>query len=141
MLSFSTLAVTIEEADDYADSRGRVEWVGTGQEKLAALRRGQDYIASRFNARWAIAFDDTNAPEVVRYAIAEAAMIEIATPGVLAPTVTPGKAKVLTEVKGIKWELVGSDKSFIPVLSTVEGLLFGMVRGFFLNRPKIYAVG
>ena len=47
-------------------------------------------------------------------------------PGQPVGTYTPGTAKVLTEVKGIKWEVVGDASkpgAMIPVISDVEGLL------------------
>lgn len=55
-----------------------------------------------------------------------AAYAEALSPGSLSTTYTPGTAKVLTEVKGIKWEVVGDASkpgSMIPVISAVEGLL------------------
>lgn len=65
-------------------------------------------------------------PDAVVQASYHAAYAEAVTPGSLSATYTPGTAKVLTEVKGIKWEVVGdasSPGSMIPVISAVEGLL------------------
>jgi hypothetical protein len=65
-------------------------------------------------------------PDAVVQASYFAAYAEAVAPGSLSTTYTPGTAKVLTEVKGIKWEVVGDASeagAMIPVISAVEGLL------------------
>jgi hypothetical protein len=72
-------------------------------------------------------------PDAVVQASYQAAYAEAVSPGSLSPTYTPGTNKVLTEVKGIKWEVVGDASkpgSMIPVIAAVEGLLAP-----FLLRP------
>lgn len=126
MLSFDTAAVTVAYADAYAAARALSAWTGDTTAKTAALRRGQDHIAREYNGRWLTEWTDATAPDVVKMAIVEAAIVEIVTPGALAPMVTPAQAKVLTEVKGIKWEALkvgaGVD-GFKPVLTHVAAML------------------
>lgn len=81
MLSYTELAVTIAEADAYATSRAWTNWTGEPTAKNAALRRGQDYIAGLYNGRWNVEFDDETAPELVQFAIIEAARRELVAPG------------------------------------------------------------
>lgn len=73
-----------------------------------------------------VAIGSTVIPSMVVEASYFAAYAEALHPGSLSTTYTPGMSKVLTEVKGIKWEVVGDASapgSMIPVLSAVEGLL------------------
>lgn len=65
-------------------------------------------------------------PNRVVHAAYEAALIELRTPGFFSTTYTPGTQKVLTEVKGIKWQVVGNASkagAMVPVSTAVEGLL------------------
>ena len=129
MLSFVTSAVTISDADAYCAARGIGDWTGDDASKTSALRRGQDYIAGKYNSKWLVSFDDATAPSVVKYAICEAAAREIKTPFCLTPDLVMGREKVLTEVKGIKWTPIKSDakaQDMMPVISAIEGLLVGV---------------
>lgn len=142
MLTFTTLAVTVAEADAYATSRGASDWTGDTTAKTAALRRGQDYIAGKYNQRWTYqepslgvwvyrSWLDTTAPDAVKYAIIEAAIREIKTPFCLTPDIVTGSAKVLTEVKGIKWQAMGNGtaQSFRPVIESIALMLAGYAQG------------
>jgi len=65
-------------------------------------------------------------PQRVVTASYEAAWIEAQKPGSLSRTYTPGEQKVLTEVKGIKWEVVGDaskEGAMRPISTTIEGML------------------
>ena len=129
MLSFDAMAVTVAEADAYCTGRGLSAWTGDNATKAAALRRGQDYIAGVYNTRWLAAFDDTTAPNVVKFAITEAAVRELKVPGSLTPDITLGREKVLTEVKGIKWTPIKADAKLAdlsPVLTAIRNLLRGV---------------
>jgi hypothetical protein len=130
MLTLDTLALTLAEATTYATSRGLTAWTGTDAAKTAALRRGQDWVAGTFNARWLEEFTDATAPAAVKYAITEAAVRELTTPGILTPDLVPGREKVLTGVKGITWTPLkagGGASSLVPLLTKVEALLAGLV--------------
>lgn len=140
MLSFTTLAVTIAEADAYATARGRT-WAGDNATKTAALRRGQDYVAGKYNRRWLIDFEDTTAPDVVKYAIVEAAVRELAVPFSLMPDVQMGTAKVLTKVGSLGWTPVKTDAKaadFEPTIFAIRGLLSGVAS--MGDMPAAFAV-
>lgn len=141
MLSFTASAVTVSEADAYATSRGLGDWTGDNTAKTAALRRGQDYIAGKYNRRWLVSFDDTTAPDAVKYAICEAAVREIKTPFCLTPDVVLGREKVLTEVKGIKWTPLKADATAAdldPTIYSIQGLLAGVAS--IGNLPAAFAI-
>ena len=117
---------SLVEAAAYHTARGNATWTGTDALKEAALIRATQWLDGRYGSQWpgvrrylrAQALDwprvdaydrdgtyidvETTPPEV-RSAVCEAALREMVTPGSLSPDVTPGTAKVLTEVKGIKW--------------------------------------
>lgn len=100
-LSYVDLAVEVTEADDYADARLWSDWTGDEATKTAALRRAQDFIASTYNDQWSDDdWDDTDAPDEVRYAIIEGARRELVSPGSLSPDVTMGKVKTRVRVEG-----------------------------------------
>lgn len=126
MLSMTELAVTADEARDY-----------TGQAGLEVvlhetdLMRGQRYVAVRFNPRWLGEWENDEAPEPVKHAVIEAALVEQRAPGSLSAVSTPGTDKVLVAAGKLQWERVkgpaGAD-GYIPRISAVEGLLAGLVR-------------
>lgn len=125
-LTFDTLALTVDEADAYAAARGISSWTGAAPDKTAALRRGQDYIAGEYNARWTVEFTDADAPDAVKYAITEAAIREIVTPFSLTPDLVPGREKVLTGVEGITWtplKTAGGVSGLKPFITAIELLL------------------
>jgi hypothetical protein len=135
MLSLETIAVTLVDADAYALSRGRA-WTGTNDDKTAALRRGQDYIAGRYNDRWAE--DWTDAPLEVEYAIFEAAVRELAAPGSLSPDFTASQ-RVLSETVGplsVTYANTGGVAASQPVVPLIEWLLKAHIRprSMFLER-------
>lgn len=134
MLSHTDLAVTTEEADAYAQSRAWTDWTGDTTAKTASLRRGQDYIAGRYNDRWNVEFDDATAPDLVKCAIIEAARRELTKPGSLDPDfvaaaavkrkkVKAGPAETETEFAGN-----GTAESVRPVIGAIDGLLAGLLR-------------
>lgn len=85
MLSFTEMAVTSQEAEAYAESRG-LTWA----DDEGALRRGQDYIAATYNSRWKDEWANEEAPEGVKFAIIEAAFREAAAPNSLLPDMKRG---------------------------------------------------
>lgn len=114
MLSYTDTAVTVAEADAYATTRLWIEWTGANDVKSAAIRRGQDFIAGRYNARWAVEFDDATAPVEVKQAIILAARAEIAKPGSLSGSATA--SAVITrkreKVEGVERELEFKDGAY-----------------------------
>lgn len=133
-LSLTVDSVTIEEADAYAASRGRTSWVAVAssppEPKEAALRRATDYMAAAYNDRWLVEFDPDDAPEAVKYAICEAAIRELTSPGSLAPDYTPAE-RVTGETVGpisVTYADAKAADAMQPVMSTIDGLLAGLVR-------------
>jgi hypothetical protein len=133
MLSYTAIAVTVPDADAYAQSRAWIDWTGDEPAKTAALRRGQDYIAGLYNSRWNVEFDDETAPDLVKYAIIEAARRELVKPGSLNPDfvaanavkrkkVKAGPAETETEFAG-----AGTVEGARPVIGAIDGLLAGLL--------------
>lgn len=103
MLSYSSPAVTTAEAIAYTAARA-MSWPAASADQEAALMRAQSWMASAYNTRWTIQFENNDAPELVKFAIIEAAVIEAAQPGALrTAALTESQEKVLTRVEGISW--------------------------------------
>jgi hypothetical protein len=147
--------VSLADANTYHTARANSAWTGTDAAKEAALIRATQWLDGRYGDRWpgtrwklrAQALDwprieaydrdgtdidyDSIPPEVVA-ATCEAALRELATPGSLSPDVTPGTAKVLTEVKGIKWTPLRSSagaQDMTPTLTAVDRALAPIIGG------------
>jgi hypothetical protein len=138
VLSFTAPAVTPAEAAAYIAARALTGWPADEPAQLAALRRGQDHIAREYNDRWAVHFENDDAPEVVQFAVIEAALVEARNPGSLAPTVKASDAKTLTGVGSIRWTPIkgaaGVD-ALRPRMLHVEAMLRAALRsGMFLER-------
>lgn len=108
----------------YAAARGdTAPTLAADDVALAALVRGSDHVQYRYVANLAPGYDETL--DVVEPATYVAASLELATPGFFSKTYTPGEQKVLTEVKGIKWEVVGdASKSYAatPTSTLIEAM-------------------
>lgn len=94
----------------------------------AALERASRYIRLRYVSRTASDVDTTDARIVEATYIA--ASLELGKAGFFAASYTPAQAKVLVELKGIRWEtrdsgVTGSD-AMVPVSSDIEMLLAQM---------------
>lgn len=127
MLSFTSLAVDLTEANSYAADRGWTDWTGTDQVKTAALRRGQDAIAGEYNGRWLDDdWDDDSAPDNVRFAIIEAARRELIEPGAMTPDMERGG-----EIKSLRAGSVAieykdgapSETTFKSIANLLAGLI------------------
>jgi hypothetical protein len=139
MLSYTTAAVTPTEALAYVAGRGLTGWPETEPAQIAALRRGQDHLAREYNERWSVAFDNDEAPELVQFAVIEAALVEARNPGSLSPTVKATDAKMLTGAGSISWTPVsgpGGVDALRPRLLHVEAMLKPLLRAktIFLER-------
>lgn len=92
-LSLIEDSLSLTEADAYASSRGRTVWLqapsSPPEPKLAAIRRATDFIAGVYNGRWLVEFEPDDAPDGVKFAIAEAAIREIEEEGALQPDLDP----------------------------------------------------
>ena len=97
----------------------------------AALVRGSDmirlrYLPNQIAAGYASDFtpDGSDLP-LTEEAAYIAASLELATPGFFSKTFTASEQKVLTEVKGIKWTVVGKADGIyaaMPVSTLIEAL-------------------
>jgi hypothetical protein len=149
--SYATLA----EADAYHTARGNGTWTGPNAAKEAALIRATQWLDGRYNVRWpgtrwklreqaldwprydAVDRDgtlidgDTVPPEVIK-ATCEAALRELITPNALSPDVTPANAKVLVEVKGIRWQNLRASAGVSDLtltITAVDRLLAPLIGG------------
>lgn len=128
MLSYTVAAITPTEATAYLSAAGVTGWPTVQADQEAAIIRGQRYVAGRYNARWLEEW--TIVPDEVKYAIAEAALLEAVTPGSLSAVSNPSQDKVLVKVSDLAWERVkgaGGAFAWWPRVSAVEGLLAGLI--------------
>jgi hypothetical protein len=96
----------------------------------AALVRGSDHVRFRYVANLLAGYGLTFTPPgydlpLVEEAAYIAAATELAKPGFFSRTYTASEQKVLTEVKGIRWTVVGdANKTFsaMPVSTTIEAM-------------------
>lgn len=143
MLSYTKLAVTVAEADDYAVSRGWTDWTGTNEQKESALRRSQDYIAGSYNSCWADEWDNDHAPDVVKFAIIEGAKRELDKPGYLQPDVTLSGQVASKKVKAgpaeveTKFGEVTSASAARPDIAAIDNLLKSAIRRISAMNFKI----
>lgn len=135
MLSYTQLAVTVEEATAYATAGGI-----SVQPTAPDLMRGQRFIAARYNGRWRALWPENEVPDHVKLAIIEAGIVEAQNPGSLSPVSTPATDKVLVGAGKLTWERVGdasAPDAYLPRLPVVEGLLAPLIRvtvcGLFLR--------
>lgn len=120
---------TLADFRTYAADRGNTKPTDAADaDATAALVRASDHIRFAYVARFAAGYDES-APNV-EAATYEAALLELVKPGFFSATYTPGERKVLTEAKGIKWQVIGggASDSASPVSTRVEDML----------RPYLY---
>lgn len=130
MLSYTEPAVTPAQAIAYVTARGVEGWPTDEPAQAVLLRRGQDYIAHQYNDMWCVEFDDEDAPELVKFAIIEAAIIEMREPGLLSEHVDLSKRIASQSVDGASESyfppgLSSGDRAFS---SSIKGLLSGLLR-------------
>ena len=116
----------------YAAERGTV--IANDPAAASALVRARDYIQYGY-LQFGTCTEDS---ALVQSAIYEAAMVEVTTPRFWTATFTPSQQKVLTEVKGIKWTVVGGASGYgsaSPRSTKIDNMLrlcgaFGGTDGF-----------
>ena len=108
---------------EYASARGNAAPSSASDvDASAALQRANGYIAYFYVGH----FVTTPGNDTVVAAVYEAAQVELGKPGFFNKTYTPGEAKVLTEVKGIRWTVVGNagaDGAMTPTSTIIEAML------------------
>lgn len=110
----------------------------------AALMRGSDMVRLRYAANLC-GYDITSIPSgsdlpIVEEAAYIAASLELATSGFFSKTYTGAESKVLTEVKGIKWTVVGKNDgayAYMPSSSLIDALFAPYLCG---DLPAILVV-
>ena len=129
---------TLADFRTYATARGDTAPASANDaDANAALTRGSDYILYSYVSRFLAGYDETSAN--VEEAAYEAAMIELGTPNFFSKTYTPAEQKVLTEVKGIKWTVVGEQRGVegsTPTSTKIEAML----RDYLDRLPASFAV-
>ncbi|WP_051680014.1 DnaT-like ssDNA-binding protein [Pseudorhizobium marinum] len=137
---------TLPAALIYHEARGNAAWTAAGVDdakRAAALVRASQALDALYGARYpgVIASADQDllwprtdviwrgedlaadvVPAPIEKAAYELSLRELVKPGSLAPDVKAGPQKVLTEVKGVKWSVVG-DTSSRAALPIVDGIL------------------
>lgn len=115
---------TLEGFRDYTATRGNTAPTDAEDSAAtAALVRASDHIQFGYVDRFAVGFDALS-PNV-EAATYEAAALELEKPNFFSRTYTPGERKVLTEVNGIKWEVIGGENagSAAPRSTRIEDML------------------
>ncbi len=133
----TTVYGTIADWRTYASARGDSDPTdATDTDALAALTRASDYIRLRYVVGFGISADDDTLEEAAYIA----APYELSDSGFWSTTYTPAKSKVLTEVKGIKWEPIGSSDASAaemePVCPAIEALLKPLIAAW-KNRTLV----
>ncbi len=116
-----TATPTVAELIAYAADLGTT--IADDDATAEGLVRAEDYIEYYYLNRLVISAPD----ELVENAIYEAAILEIATPGFFTKTFTASEQTALTEVKGIKWTLVGDAsgaEAATPVSTKIEAMFY-----------------
>lgn len=108
----------------YATERGNgAPAAATDPLASAALQRASDYIYYHYAQQATM----TIPVELAECATYEAANFELAKPGFFNKTYSPAEMKVLTEVEGIKWTVVGNaagqDGSMMPTSTLIDAML------------------
>lgn len=84
----------------------------------AALVRASDYIAAQYVPYLISGYDETSQQVITGTYIA--ALYELETSGFFMSTYTEADRKVLTEVSGVKWTVVGKTNSVLSYSPTVN---------------------
>lgn len=118
------MLATLEGFKTWAADRGHTDVAAAPDVKLLqAMKRAYDYVLAFYVGNLCPGYDETlPALEDVTYILS---YIEFKTPFIFSKVYTPAEQKVLTEVKGIKWTVVGdsSGGKFSPVSSLAEALM------------------
>ena len=122
MLSYTVPAVTLAEAQEYFALSGEA-WTGD----TGALMRGQRFVATTYNGRWLVEFENDAAPEAVKHAIFEAARREAATPGSLAPDYQAPRLVKRKKIADLETEYADPVAVGSPA-TVLDGLLIGIAR-------------
>lgn len=132
-----TIYSTIADWRTYATARGNSAPTNASEtDATAALQRASDYIRTRYVLPLNLSGTADNVIEATHIA----AGYELTKPGFWSTTFTPAQQKVLTEVKGIRWQVQGNatmEKGYrgqVPVSPAIDALFGGTSNsGLFLG--------
>lgn len=114
---------SVEEWRVYATARGNAAPAEASDPVAsAALQRASDYVYYHYEKKAFTAIPE----ELLNAAAYEVANVELSSPGFFRKAYTPAEVKVLTEVDGIKWTVIGEvtdAASMMPTLGIVESML------------------
>ena len=117
---------TVIDLIAYAAARGTV--IADNAATLQALVRASDYIQFTYLDGSNCTVDSANVVE----ATYEAAIAEVATPGIWTKTFTPADQKVLTKVGDIQWTVTGDASkggASVPRSTKIETMLRQCISG------------
>lgn len=136
MLSYIVPAVTASEATSYLSAAVITGWPVATDDQEAAIMRGQRALAALYNGRWLTKWENSDAPDAVKFAIAEAALVEAKTPGTLS-AVDPGK--VLTTAGKLSWTITKATANTVTgkLPDVIGGLLADLVAPRGANVPLV----
>lgn len=126
---------TVAECEAFALAFFGSNLTGSTAQKEATLWRTFVFMSGlRWKAGVWPTFGGT-IPDAVKHAQSVFARAEHAAVGTLAPTVTPANAKVLVEVKGIKWQAL-NDSADIEDMRPVVAQAFDFIRPWLDYDPS-----
>lgn len=117
--------IDVTYADDYHTAMGNTTWAGTDELKEAAINRAYQYL--RY-LNWIERPDETDPADEVMEANAEAALVELVTPGALAVTSDRGSVlqETITGVLSVTYSDSGSSKTEYPaIMNPIKDLVIG----------------
>jgi hypothetical protein len=138
MLSLTAPIVTPAQATAYVVARGYAGWPAVQADQEAAILRGQTYIATTYNGRWADEW--TDAPEPVAFAVIEAALREAREPGRLGADYVPSEREIMrrSKIDVIEEQVQFSDRPASRQL--VVPIIDALVRPFVVGGASNFRV-
>lgn len=126
--------VTVETCSAHAVAYFGASLAGSEADKEAALRRAWVYMSAlTWNVDlWPI-FGGT-IPEAVKIAQSVFARAEFKNPNFLSPSEALSGRKVLSEVKGIKWDVQGAPAT-IEAMRPVVTMGFDLLKPYLMSNP------
>jgi hypothetical protein len=150
---------TATASDNYHADRGNSAWAAaTAANRLIARQRGTDYVDRSFRNRFpglrtsdhtqieewprtgatyyrtGESISSSVVPVEIENATYEAALRELATPGILLPDYTPSKQVTQQTVGPIttKFAVAGAPSDAVPVVTQIAGILSGILRPLYV---------
>jgi hypothetical protein len=119
--------IDVTWADDYFTAMGVTTWAGSDELKEAAINRAYQYL--RY-LNWIEQPDEDDPDEEVMQANAEAALVELVTPGALSTSSDRGSVlqETITGVLSVTYSDSGSSKTdYAAIMNPIKNLIVGGV--------------